>query len=123
MKLLSVIVALTRSVQINGLNSASKSPKPSLVMGTVDRRPTSVSFASIWKPEQIPSTNLPLSAIFIISRATFLLMLCDSTRLPPGIIIMSKISEAGLPSTSASEQTRSVGKFPKSSKHGSAPGR
>ena len=50
-------------------------------------------------------------------------MLWDSTRLPPGMIIMSRISEAGLPSTSPSEQTRSVGRFPKSSKHGNAPGR
>ena len=122
-KLFPVIVAVTGSVHISGLNSASSRPSPSRLIGVGERRPMSVFFASIWKPEQMPRTSLPVSAIFRISRATWLFMVLDSMRLPPGIIIMSRASEAGLPFTRAFSRTRSVGRFPNSSKHGSAPGK
>ena len=97
MKLFPTTVAETRSVHINGLNSASSKPSPSLRMGSDDSRPMSVAFESTCKPEQMPSTNLPSSAILRISFTRLGFMLWDSTRLPPGMIIKSRISEAFLP--------------------------
>ena len=123
MKLFPTTVAETRSVQTNGLNSTSSNPSPCLRIGSDDSRPISVAFESTCNPEQIPSTNLPSLAILSISFTRLGLILWDSTRLPPGIIIKSRISEAFFPRIRPFSRMMSVGRHPKSSKHGSAPGK
>jgi len=50
-------------------------------------------------------------------------MVWDSTRLPPGRIIMSRSLEAGWPFVRPFGWTMWVGRLPKFSKQGSAPGR